>query len=36
MTPYRLSLVRRGGARITLVGNVDGTIEIQRGDDEKP
>ena len=36
MTPYRLSLVRRGGARITLVGNVDGSIEIQRGDDEKP
>jgi general secretion pathway protein H len=35
MTPYRLSLVRRGGARITLVGNLDGSIEIQRGD-EKP
>jgi general secretion pathway protein H len=34
MTPYRLSLVRRGGARVTLVGNVDGSIEIQRGDEE--
>src|SRR5262245_32524386 len=36
MTPYRLSLVRRGGARVTLVGNVDGTIEIQRGDEKTP
>jgi general secretion pathway protein H len=32
MTPYRLTLARRGGARITLVGRFDGTIEIERGD----
>lgn len=32
MTPYRLSLVRQGGGRITLIGNADGTIEIERGD----
>jgi general secretion pathway protein H len=32
MTPYRLSLARRGGARITLVGGPDGSIEIERGD----
>ena len=35
MTPYRLTLLRSGGARITLVGGFDGSIEIQR-DDEKP
>jgi general secretion pathway protein H len=34
MTPYRLALVRRGGARITLVGTADGSIEIERGDDD--
>jgi general secretion pathway protein H len=32
MTPYRLALVRSGGARITLVGGFDGSIEIERGD----
>jgi general secretion pathway protein H len=32
MTPYRLAIVRQGGARITLVGDADGSIEIQRGD----
>ena len=32
MTPYRLTLVRSGGARITMVGGFDGTIEIERGD----
>ena len=32
MTPYRLTLARHGGARITLVGNVDGSIEIERSD----
>ncbi len=32
MTPYRLTLVRSGGARITLVGGFDGSIEIERGD----
>jgi general secretion pathway protein H len=32
MTPYRLSIMRKGGARIALVGNADGSIEIQRGD----
>jgi general secretion pathway protein H len=31
-TPYRLSLVRRGGARLALVGNLDGSIQIERGD----
>ena len=34
-TPYRLSLVRRGGARLALVGNLDGSIQVERGD-EKP
>jgi general secretion pathway protein H len=33
MTPYRLSLARRGGARITLVGGLDGSIGIERGDE---
>jgi general secretion pathway protein H len=33
MTPYRLSIARRGGARITLVGGFDGSIEIERGDE---
>lgn len=32
MTPYRLTLARKGGGRITLVGGLDGTIEIERGD----
>jgi general secretion pathway protein H len=32
MTPYRLTLVRSGGARVTLVGGFDGSIEIERGD----
>ncbi|MEX0735469.1 MAG: type II secretion system minor pseudopilin GspH [Steroidobacteraceae bacterium] len=32
MTPYRLSLVRQGGGRVTLIGNADGTIEIERDD----
>lgn len=32
MTPYRLTMVRSGGARITLVGGFDGSIEIERGD----
>ena len=35
MTPYRLTLVRSGGARITMVGGFDGSIEIERGN-EKP
>jgi general secretion pathway protein H len=34
MSPYRLTLSRRGGARITLVGAFDGSIEIVRGDDQ--
>ena len=34
MTPYRLTLSRRGGAHITLVGAFDGSIEIERGDEE--
>lgn len=34
MTPYRLTLSRRGGAHITLVGAFDGSIEIERGDAE--
>lgn len=34
-TPYRLALVRKGGARLALVGGLDGSIEIERGD-EKP
>ena len=33
MTPYRLTLARRGGAHITLVGDIDGSIEIERGDE---
>lgn len=33
-TPYRLSLVRKGGARLALVGKLDGSIEIERGDAE--
>jgi general secretion pathway protein H len=32
MTPYRLTLARRGGAHIALVGDFDGSIEIERGD----
>ena len=34
MTPYRLTILRQGGGRITLVGTPDGSIEIERGDDE--
>jgi general secretion pathway protein H len=34
-TPYRLSLVRRGGARLALVGALDGSIEIERGDEQR-
>jgi hypothetical protein len=34
MTPYRLTLSRRGGAHITLAGAFDGSIEIERGDAE--
>ena len=30
MTPYRLSLMRGEDGRITLTGNPDGTIEIER------
>ena len=33
MTPYRLSIARQGGARITLVGKLDGGIEIERDED---
>jgi len=36
MTPYRLAFVRKAGARVTLVGGLDGGIEIERGDDKKP
>lgn len=35
MTPYRLTLARRGGARITLVGGFDGSIEIERSDEKR-
>jgi general secretion pathway protein H len=35
MTPYRLTLARRGGGRVTLIGGMDGTIEIERGDDDR-
>jgi general secretion pathway protein H len=35
MTPYRLTFVRQGGARVTLVGGFDGSIEIQRGEDDE-
>ncbi len=35
MTPYRLTLMRKSGGRVTLVGGLDGTIEIERGD-ERP
>jgi general secretion pathway protein H len=34
MTPYRLSMVRKGGARVTLVGGLDGSIEIRRDEDD--
>jgi general secretion pathway protein H len=30
--PYRLALSRKGGARLTLVGGLDGSIDIERGD----
>jgi len=33
VTPYRISLVRKGGARVTLVGGLDGRIDVERGDD---
>jgi general secretion pathway protein H len=32
-TPYRLTIARKGGARITLVGALDGHIELERGSD---
>lgn len=35
MTPYRLAVVRQGGGRITLVGAADGSIEIERGDEQR-
>ena len=31
MSPYRLSIARQGGSRVTLIGGIDGSIEIQRG-----
>lgn len=34
MTPYRLTLARRGAGRTTLIGGMDGTIEIERSGDE--
>ncbi len=34
MTPYRLSILRSGGAAVTLIGAADGSIEIAR--DAKP
>ena len=30
ITPYRLSIVRKAGERVTLVGSPDGSIEIER------
>ena len=36
MTPYRVAFVRKAGARVTLVGGLDGGIEIERGDEKKP
>lgn len=33
-TPYRLTIARKGGARITLVGGLDGRIDLERGGDE--
>lgn len=35
MTPYRLAFVRSGGARLTLVGGLDGGIEIERGNEKR-
>lgn len=35
MTPYRLAVVRQGGGRVTLVGAADGSIEIERGDEQR-
>jgi hypothetical protein len=35
MTPYRLAVVRQGGGRVTLVGAADGSIEIERGNDQR-
>jgi len=29
-TPYRLSIARQGGARLTLIGGAEGSIEIER------
>lgn len=34
MTPYRLAIVRKGGGRITLIGAADGSIEIERSDEQ--
>ena len=33
MTPYRLALARSGAGRVTLIGGLDGTIEIERDDE---
>jgi general secretion pathway protein H len=33
MTPYRLAIVRKDAGRVTLVGGLDGTIEIVRSDE---
>ena len=30
ITPYRLSIARRQGERVTLIGGPDGSIEVQR------
>lgn len=30
MSPYRLSLARKDAGQVTLIGNADGTIEIER------
>ena len=35
MTPYRLTLQRKGGGRVTMVGTPEGLIEIERGDEKR-
>ncbi len=35
MTPYRLTLRRKDGGRVTLVGTLEGFIEIERGDENR-
>jgi general secretion pathway protein H len=35
MTPYRLTFRRKGGGRVTLVGSLEGFIEIERGDEDR-